>query len=96
MEQTFGAKPLRSISPHLLNQYRECLEACMEEADLEEYFSRGIGVRGHIHWCRLAWCASFRCTVACVPHHEGSLKRGQELLLKRRGGGGGALYMYGQ
>ncbi|CAN0119838.1 unnamed protein product [Ectocarpus sp. 4 AP-2014] len=44
VEQTFGAKPLASLTPHLLNQYRECLEACMEEADLEDYFSRGIGV----------------------------------------------------
>lgn len=44
VEQTFGAKPLASLAPHLLSQYRECLEACMEEADLEDYFSRGIGV----------------------------------------------------
>ena len=44
VEQTFGAKPLTSLTPHLLNQYRECLEACVEEADLEDYFSRGIGV----------------------------------------------------
>ena len=48
VEQTFGAKPLASLAPHLLSQYRECLEACMEEADLEDYFSRGIGVSSSV------------------------------------------------
>lgn len=43
MEQTFGAKPLTSLAVHLLGQYRECLEACMEEADLQDYVSRGMG-----------------------------------------------------
>lgn len=52
VEQTFGAKPLTSLTPHLLNQYRECLEACMEEADLEDYFSRGIGVSEHDSCCQ--------------------------------------------
>lgn len=53
MEQTFGAKPLASLAPHLLSQYRECLEACMEEADLEDYFSRGIGVSAPAGECRV-------------------------------------------
>lgn len=53
VEQTFGAKPLASLAPHLLSQYRECLEACMEEADLEDYFSRGIGV-SHSSSCFLS------------------------------------------
>lgn len=44
VEETFGAKPLTSVAPHLLHLYRECLEACMEEADLEDYVSRGIGM----------------------------------------------------
>lgn len=53
VEQIFGAKPLTSLTPHLLNQYRECLEACMEEADLEDYFSRGIGVSVVAdRWCK--------------------------------------------
>lgn len=43
MEQTFGAKPLTSLNAHQLGQYRECLEACMEEADLQDYVSMGMG-----------------------------------------------------
>lgn len=44
VEETFGAKPLTSLTSHVLHLYRECLEACMEEADLEEYLSRGMGM----------------------------------------------------
>lgn len=73
VEQTFGAKPLRSISPHLLNEYRECLEACMEEADLEEYFSRGIGVRGHMTYrdAGCPWWGYFHCSGCVRAHHNG-------------------------
>lgn len=67
MEQTFGAKPLASLTPHLLAEYRESLEACMEEADLEDYFSRGIGVSGRGSSGRSRRTRDLRNTSDAIP-----------------------------
>jgi len=42
VEKTFGTKGHTNISAHSLSRYRDCLEAALDQDELQEYLSKGL------------------------------------------------------
>ncbi|KAG5180770.1 hypothetical protein JKP88DRAFT_166201 [Tribonema minus] len=52
VENTFGIKASTLITVHPLREYRECLEACLGDEDLQEYMAKGYAMAHAVDSCQ--------------------------------------------